>query len=229
MDQVEGIFRPRISFKYLAGNSGIKLGSGQLLQQGGFFSLLGFQESGKIVLRQQYGTRKLFEGQADQFDDTGLQIGTRPLLFLLLVEVVQRQTRILQPSVFLVTRPRHRPACPVAVSVQGHEIHLCKTRSRPPPQQETGIALRQLFITDILKLDIIFFAWSERGVRENRAKHIASKSVDLPAPVGPEMAKIPAESNGSTVKSISKSPSSEARLRPRIANIFIGKPPVLHR
>ena len=157
MDQVEGIFRPRISFKYLAGNSGIKLGSGQLLQQGGFFSLLGFQESGKIVLRQQYGTRKLFEGQADQFDDTGLQIGTRPLLFLLLVEVVQRQTRILQPSVFLVTRPRHRPACPVAVSVQGHEIHLCKTRSRPPPQQETGIALRQLFITDILKLDIIFF------------------------------------------------------------------------
>ena len=157
MDQVEGFFRPRIPFKYLARNGGIEFGSGQLLQQGSFFSLLGFQESGKIVLRQQYGTRKLFESQANQIDNTGLQIGTRPLLFLLLVEVIQSQTRILQPSVFLVACPRHRPACPVAVSVQGHEIHFCKTGGCSPPQQETRIALRQLFITDILKLDIIFF------------------------------------------------------------------------
>jgi hypothetical protein len=43
----------------------------------------------------------------------------------------------------------------------------------------------------------------------------------LPAPVGPVIAKIPAELNGSFVKSISETPSSEARFFMRIANIFM--------
>jgi hypothetical protein len=45
--------------------------------------------------------------------------------------------------------------------------------------------------------------------------------VDFPAPVGPVIAKIPAEQRGSVVKSISVSPSREARFLILMAKIFI--------
>ena len=60
-----------------------------------------------------------------------------------------------------------------------------------------------------------------RGVESNSARHKASSKVDLPEPVLPVMAKMPAFFNGSTVKSTSNSPAKEARFFPRIANIFI--------
>ena len=69
------------------------------------------------------------------------------------------------------------------------------------------------------------FASSVRGVREKRARHMASSNVDFPAPVGPDIAKIPAEAKGSSVKSMENSPSSDARLRPLIASTLIKKPP----
>ena len=49
-----------------------------------------------------------------------------------------------------------------------------------------------------------------------------------PAPVGPEMAKIPAECNGSAIKSTSTVPSIEVRFFNRIASIFILLPPLLY-
>ena len=163
LNRVEGFFCAGILFENLAGDGGIQLRPGQLLQQGCFFSLFGFQESGEVVLRQQYGTRKLLEGQPYQVDDTGLQLGTRPLLLLRLIQVIQGQTGILQTSVFLVTGTRDGPARPVAVSVQCYKIHFGIARSRASPQQETGIALRQLFIADILQLDIVFLRLIRTG------------------------------------------------------------------
>ena len=60
-----------------------------------------------------------------------------------------------------------------------------------------------------------------RGVLSNRARHNASSKVDLPEPVAPVIANIPAEHNGSVVKSIVNSPANEARFFPRMANIFM--------
>src|SRR5690606_19998633 len=68
-------------------------------------------------------------------------------------------------------------------------------------------------------------AWAYLGVFAYIAKHKASSSVDFPDPVGPVMAKIPAEQSGSSVKSIAVTPSSEARFFMRTANIFMLVPP----
>src|SRR5690606_530316 len=59
------------------------------------------------------------------------------------------------------------------------------------------------------------------GVLPYKARQSASRMVDLPAPVAPVIAKIPAEHKGSAVKSISVLPSREARFFMRMANIFI--------
>ena len=74
-------------------------------------------------------------------------------------------------------------------------------------------------------------AWRYLGVLLYKAKQSAYKIVDLPAPVGPVMAKMPADDNGSLVKSISVNPSNEARFLMRMVSIFIwlrlGLPPGL--
>ena len=49
---------------------------------------------------------------------------------------------------------------------------------------------------------------------------MASRSVDLPAPVSPQIAKRPAERSGSAVKSMTCSPSKEVRLERIILSIF---------
>lgn len=41
---------------------------------------------------------------------------------------------------------------------------------------------------------------------------MASSNVDFPAPVGPDIAKIPAEAKGSSVKSMENSPSSDRQI-----------------
>ena len=64
----------------------------------------------------------------------------------------------------------------------------------------------------------------KRGIRLKRARHIASKIVDLPAPVFPTMAIKPAEAKGSASKSIKCSPASDAKFLSRIDKIFMSNP-----
>ena len=49
------------------------------------------------------------------------------------------------------------------------------------------------------------------GVRPYNARQIASKMVDFPAPVGPDIAKIPSDTYSGVVKSMDHSPASELR------------------
>ena len=61
----------------------------------------------------------------------------------------------------------------------------------------------------------------KRGILLNRARHIASKIVDFPAPVFPTMATKPADAKGSDSKSIKCSPEREAKFFMRIDKIFM--------
>ena len=61
----------------------------------------------------------------------------------------------------------------------------------------------------------------KRGILLNSARHMASKMVDLPAPVFPTIATKPAEANGSDSKSIKCSPESDAKFLSRIDRIFM--------
>ena len=64
----------------------------------------------------------------------------------------------------------------------------------------------------------------KRGILLNRARHMASKMVDLPAPVFPTMAIKPAEAKGSDSKSIKCSPARDAKFFSRIDKIFMANP-----
>ena len=63
--------------------------------------------------------------------------------------------------------------------------------------------------------DMISFSLSlrvlSRGVRPYRDRQMASRMVVLPAPVGPVMAKIPADTKSGLVRSISQMPVRELR------------------
>ena len=64
----------------------------------------------------------------------------------------------------------------------------------------------------------------KRGTLLNNAKHMASKMVDLPAPVLPIIATKPALANGSDSKSIKCSPAKDAKFFIRIDKIFMAIP-----
>ena len=64
----------------------------------------------------------------------------------------------------------------------------------------------------------------KRGILLNRARHIASKMVDFPAPVLPMIATKPEEAKGSDSKSIKCSPERDAKFLSRIDKIFMTNP-----
>src|SRR3712207_68558 len=68
---------------------------------------------------------------------------------------------------------------------------------------------------------------AKRGALSYNARQRASNKVDFPAPVGPEIAKMPADRKGSAEKSSSTLPSIEVRFFNRIAMILIFLPPLL--
>lgn len=77
-----GLLRLGVLGEDPAGDLRVLLRTGQFLQQGGLLALLRFQEGREIVLGQEHRAGELIESQADQLDDTGLQVlvGSR-LLF----------------------------------------------------------------------------------------------------------------------------------------------------
>src|SRR5690606_12231347 len=66
-----------------------------------------------------------------------------------------------------------------------------------------------------------FSASLYRGVLPYSARHNASNIVDFPEPVGPVIAKIPAEQSGSSVKLISVFPPRDGKFSMRIDCIFM--------
>ncbi len=63
-------------------------------------------------------------------------------------------------------------------------------RNRPAPVSKVTSAMHSPVRRDISSLALLF-TLSRRGVRPYSARQSASRMVDLPAPVGPVIAKIP--------------------------------------
>ena len=163
--------------EYQAGYGRVLLRPGQFFQKQRFLALVRLQEGREIILRKQDRTGKLVESQAYQFDNTRLKLRARPRNLLSLLQIPQRELRLFQPSVLFLPCAGDSPTCPKPMSVNRHKVHLRITGSRSAPQQETRVALRQLFVVHILQADFVLpcllRAW--RTAKQSQAHRIQQR------------------------------------------------------
>ena len=175
----------------------------------------------KVTLRQQNRPIELFERQTDELGYFSKKFLPRALLFSIFGKIHQAKTDTAQDTRRLSSGTTGCPSRTICLSCQSYEVHFGIPLGCSSTQNRTTVTLSIVLLRTSASSTFDSLALVIRGVESNSARHKASSKVDLPEPVLPVMAKMPAFFNGSTVKSTSNSPAKEARFFPRIANIFI--------
>ena len=121
----------RHSFQNQAGDGRISSVPVSFSSSDAFSPCSAFRKVEKSFLRQQDGTGKLFEGQANQFNRTRLQFRTGPHSSSSLSILYKGNAGTLQTSVLLVAGTSYRPARTIAVTVQRQKVDFRISRSRP--------------------------------------------------------------------------------------------------